>query len=789
MVSDARILIGYDSEQPDIEFVSRNISKIYTNISVDFIGKELPVDVLTATVFYAYEGPKIFKPLDFLGFKTSENQILKTNSNISDLKTVPFGTPIWFYKGSDLIAKFYLDNVVRTGIKTYELNCISAIGLLRRMVHVGGIYKGLPNETVGNILNSILVNATFPWEVDADIAALKVYGWLPYDTCANNLWQLMLAFNISILKTDDGTVRFAWFANSDPESVIDVEPSRIYTSGDLTLPSIPSSVVVTEHSYREFYYTPSGQIGTAYDDRNDYTVLFDNTEALEPADHQLVIFPNAPICLGSVCIDPGIKGSSLRIETPMGNVNHCYVSGFGRLLGVPYVHGERDYSISNQDVLEENTKSLTDVTVINLANSDFVAQRMMKYYKYAEEIANSFVLSNERCGLRYSLINPFRERAVGYLESMKINSSSKLQVESKFITEYTPVVPNTIYKHAAIIVSTAGGQSGTSGVWPVPTEVMSKPVEERRLRIIICGGGNGGEAGEDGNDGNDGTYTQANGVIKDDPKGGKGGAGGAGGDGGKIRIIELKGSSIQPSYSYTIGAGGNGGTSSSSPGVGGDSSFGEWSTSMGAQSQQYGVVCLFNNSYVLGERGTDGVKGGDGGKYEDKNGVVHMDSEGVTYTDEQHFVHNTDGVQWLGTRTATLAQHGFYGIAECGLPGGAAADGHGNQGSQPYIEAVSYRWQTQENAGYIAGGAGGDGGYPQNRGIATGLGQGGSGGHGGGGGGQGGSAAAYNYYPGNRNIYGCEDWDRSTYHFYEGGSGGIGGAGGAGHGGAIMIYY
>ena len=51
------------------------------------------------------------------------------------------------------MGKFYLENVQRQGRNKYKLNCVSAIGLLDRMQHGGGLFL---SSTVGDVISNII---------------------------------------------------------------------------------------------------------------------------------------------------------------------------------------------------------------------------------------------------------------------------------------------------------------------------------------------------------------------------------------------------------------------------------------------------------------------------------------------------------------------------------------------------------------------------------------------------------------------------------------------------------
>ena len=83
--------------------------------------------------------------------------------------------------------KFYVESVRRTGANAYQIQTVSAIGVLNNMYHVGGLFTG---TTFGAFLAHIprsdihgTGNPVIPYDIDDDVANF-LSGWLPYATKA-----------------------------------------------------------------------------------------------------------------------------------------------------------------------------------------------------------------------------------------------------------------------------------------------------------------------------------------------------------------------------------------------------------------------------------------------------------------------------------------------------------------------------------------------------------------------------------------------------------------------------
>lgn len=71
----------------------------------------------------------------------------------SVLRNTKRGTPIWYYKGSFLRGKYYIQKIKRNAPKKYLIRATSAIGLIAEEEFYGGYYSGVK---LGNIVDNIL---------------------------------------------------------------------------------------------------------------------------------------------------------------------------------------------------------------------------------------------------------------------------------------------------------------------------------------------------------------------------------------------------------------------------------------------------------------------------------------------------------------------------------------------------------------------------------------------------------------------------------------------------------
>ena len=127
--------------------------------SVALVGQELRVDTFSAVVRDDESAVR-----DVVLFRSTDSQLIYCGDgsiyaasvggySASGLVALPYGTPVWYFDGERLVGKFYLKKADRLGKNKYKLSAVSAVELLDKMTHGGGLYMG---ATFGDVLKNIL---------------------------------------------------------------------------------------------------------------------------------------------------------------------------------------------------------------------------------------------------------------------------------------------------------------------------------------------------------------------------------------------------------------------------------------------------------------------------------------------------------------------------------------------------------------------------------------------------------------------------------------------------------
>lgn len=525
-------------------FTGKNVISVEPAESVDIMANKLAVDVAEITIEYNRgSGP--------------------------DIRALPYGTPVWHYIGSTLQRKMYVNTIDRLTKTRYKINAISAIGILDKQYHKGGVYTG---TTVASLLTE-LIDGTVPYTYDTDVGETKIFGWLPYATKRENLHQILFAENISIVRNANGDMHFTFLRPGTP---VTIPESRIFQGASVNYPSVATRIDVTEHSFQ-------------YVSTNERVTLIDNANS-SPASHKLFVFDTAPVYLGSILAD------GLTVEEV--GVNYAIVSGQGTLTGIPYYDKKSTVTKTRSSGGQNNTVSISDITLITGINSENVAERMLSYYTSRETVQAEVKLDGEKVGGIYSFVDKFGDTVQAYLGRITAKISSFVRANCEFISGYVPSVFGNNFTHWAYVTG-----NGYIDIQPGTTIA----------RFVIIGGGNGGSSGLKGLDNNN-----------DLQAGGVGGEAGFGGNGGRIREVVLH-NPPAGRYICAVGTGGTAGrqcASTQSRNVGGSGNASTVTTPSGtvyssADSAAYvsknGIKNLFTEA-VYAKKGRDGCKGGNGGR-------------------------------------------------------------------------------------------------------------------------------------------------------------------------------
>ena len=735
-MAHSELFVG-DLTTPTFHFTDSDLLRANGELSVDIVGNRLAQDEIELTVSWDAIGENIqvFAPADFDAILGADDLFFATNyTGTEDLTTIPYGTPVWYYFDSALVGKFHTKRIIQTGVNTYEIQLMSAVGLLSNLIDRGGMYKVANNDTFLSVLAQILEgtagaldNGVYPITggvfnclVEQQAAVQPIEGHLPYGQKRENLHALMFSESVTLTKASDGTPLFTFLYNQQAPAALD--SSKIYLNGRVNYGDAATAVEVTEHTFLDLGTTD--ELVTLFDGAAEGTV----TNALVLFDDPIHGDENGDLIASGVTVHEW-------------GANYAIISGSGTLQGYKYTHSQKTVRRDVENPTgEPNEISVRDVELISPLNSANVADRLLAYYSAARTVDLDVVRSGDepRVGRQYSFADPFGGTKTGFVSKMTLAASNIMRAGLNIITDYVPTGGGNNFANATLF---------TSGNITVPDGVT-------KMRLILIAGGSGGSAGSNGADGGRATLTNYSGGYwrgYDDSTatGGAGGAGGNGGAAGKILTVDLDPVTPGDTITVSYGIGGAAGATGSDTTIAYNGTT--YSTANGAIMPN-GIVNLFTGA-ILATSGKTGIPGASGGKGSGKASGTGGTSGGSV----------TEGATTYpgGSGAATTAtDSSHYRVYGDGAAGGGAAYGRAGGVGRPQY-STDY---------HCNGGDGADAVAPPQADFGCG-GRGGSGGGGGGGGG-----ISYFYL-------------EPSYNAGAGGSGGSGSAGGQGGNGAVLAYY
>lgn len=635
--------------------------------------------------------------------------------------------------------KYYHKGLRRVEKYDFKLTAQSPLGRLTDDFP-GDIYSGTP---LSNVIADVIGNSIPRNEylINPLLSKVRVHGWIPYQERRATLHQLALAYGFIVRRGANNNLHFTVPDTGDP---YEIPNSAIFTGGSVDY-SLGRTYVRADITAYE--YLPR---------ETEAETLFDNSGGA-PADKLIVRFDLPMFHLYTENLTIGASG-----------VNYAEVSGYGRLAGKPYTKIESVFSVEGDPEADpQHILSVSDVPMITSLNAVSVGERLLGYHNAPAVVNMDILRTTQRSGDYVSFTDPFGDPQTGYITALSGSITSIDRASVSVVCGYVPVLGSD---YDAVLVLT----KDTPNPWIVPNYL-----NEKRIRVVLIGGGTGGASGQHGTDSD-----------------GSGGRGGSPGAGGKIwdsekaleeKIIVQAGEQ----FIYECGTGGSGGHSNpvasdnsyvNTPGEPGTAStFGDHSSDEGFSSSTGFYDAIDGILYAV----PGAYNGVDGGAA--TTGTERSQADDKARTQQRvdpewlEVVRHSISLPWDTSQSWISGEPGagdrdyeryegevsgeLFEWAYGGLGGGAAVGCNGNNGLRA---PSSYQ-----------GGNGSDGAtaaalFPDIR-----YGGGGNGGHGGGAGGAGGK--------GHSDATGAGQ-PASTSNGGSG-SGGAGSAGQNGADGCILIYY
>lgn len=312
-----------------------------------------------------------------------------------------YGSQVNLYKDDVLYGKYYLVSVERQTKNTYVLNVQSSIGLLDDTMHYGGIYSG---EYASTIIKDI-IGGKIAYTEHSIFSKIKVYGWLPVATRRENLKQLLFAVG-GCVKKKDGDVYFTTLTVDTPKAIPE---NKVFDTGKITYDSPASRIEVVEHQFSKVDSAPSEEVYSG----EIVGSSFVTPKGFSVSDAALVTWDKPYHSLT-------FSGCTL-LNNEMG-VNYAVVSSSGSatISGKPYIHSKMIVSRDKENYKgKEKVAKVENATLVTLANSNSVAEKVMAYYESPCTLSGAIVMDGEKPLDNITMPNQFEEENTGMIKSIE----------------------------------------------------------------------------------------------------------------------------------------------------------------------------------------------------------------------------------------------------------------------------------------------------------------------------------------------------------------------------------
>ena len=337
---------------------------------------------------------------DELSIDTMKIRVRSINTSYP-LHNFIYGSQVTFYKNDALYGKYYLVSVERQTKNEYILNVQSSIGLLDDTMHYGGIYSG---EYASAIIEDI-IGGKIAYTEHNIFSKIKVYGWLPVATRRENLKQLLFAVG-GCVKKKNGDVYFTTLTVDAPKAIPE---NKVFDTGKITYDSPASRIEVVEHQFSKVDSVPSEEVysgeivGSSFVTPKGYSVSDAALVTWDKPYHSLTF---------SDCT---------LLNNEMG-VNYAVVSSSGSatISGKPYIHSKMIVSRDKENYTgKEKVAKVENATLVSLANSNSVAEKVMAYYNSPCTLSGAIVMDGEKPLDNITMPNQFEEENTGMIKSIE----------------------------------------------------------------------------------------------------------------------------------------------------------------------------------------------------------------------------------------------------------------------------------------------------------------------------------------------------------------------------------
>lgn len=268
---------------------------------------------------------------------------MEIDSDDSTIVNFTRNEPMIYNQDGSPVGIYYVQNIKRTGPRSYRIDATTRLDILLGAEHMGGIYDAaLASEVVTDICSPI------PVKIDKAFASEKLSGYLPIATKRDNLAKVLFRLGAALKTMVDGSLRVTALSQRVKANIPD---TLIYgNDADVDYDDKVTRVVLTEHQYIKGTETVN-----LFEGSNAAQTTLKFTEPV----YDLV-------ATGFTIVESG--------------ANYAVISaGSGTLTGKKYIHQTREVSREIQTAPTENVETVDDQTLVTILESAAVMDRLEQY--------------------------------------------------------------------------------------------------------------------------------------------------------------------------------------------------------------------------------------------------------------------------------------------------------------------------------------------------------------------------------------------------------------------------
>lgn len=430
---------------------------------IEFIGK----DFINASLTEEFSPLCITLPINVLEFSVFSDDVDFSIINPSGkFETLASRQPMAVYEVVDGVQKYlgqyYLEDWENESENIKKFTCYDVLGLINKVDYLGGVW--LTPATVGALVADVLDPLDVHYEIDPDVAAIELTGWLPISTCREALQQIAFAAGAYVLSARQDSIVIGKLTQAATETsgvrsgVAHAGQSRnyklrwrktqnlVYASGGVVTKGMRSGIPASGQSrvYSKRWRTSQWEgakpiVEIQKTEQGDpKPILRAQVTGVEITGHD-IIEGTGSLEITNQAMTAGLH--AIHFSQPMhtlsitggtiisSGANYAIINvataGTVVLSGLVYVDSDRVFSQYLPAVpgRKENIIKITDATLVNSGNGPSVCNAIFNYYqqRYLQKMRLYSPSKYTEVGAMVDIETLYSNRLLGTIERMTTN--------------------------------------------------------------------------------------------------------------------------------------------------------------------------------------------------------------------------------------------------------------------------------------------------------------------------------------------------------------------------------